>query len=85
MAILAIPISQNGQNIYFVKHPFSFQHIQNVNSVIVKSYFKFLLFHKIYFNFKSKHFKCLYPNTHSHSNTFKIINSFYTFHLEWSK
>ena len=40
---------------------------------------------KYYFNFKSNYFKYLYPNTHFYSNTFKMVNSFYPFHLKWSK
>ena len=51
LVILVIHISQNGKNIYFAKHPFSFQHIQNVNSVTVKSHFNFFLSHQILFLF----------------------------------
>ena len=35
-----------------------------------------------YFNFKSNYFKCLYPNTHSHYITFKMVNHFT--HFIWN-
>ena len=44
LPILAILISG-----YFVKHTFSFQHIQNINSATVKSHLRFLLSHIILF------------------------------------
>ena len=56
LVILVILIFQNGQNNYFVKYSFSFQHIQIVNSITVnchsatvKSHFRFFLSHKTLF------------------------------------
>ena len=49
----------------------------NNHSVIRKVISKIFYLIKYYFNFKFNHFKCLHINTHSRSNTFKMINSFY--------
>ena len=84
--ILVIFISQNGRNIYFSKHPFSFQHIQNGQFSYSKMSFQFFFYlTKYYFNLKSNHFKCFHPNTHFHSNTFKIVNSFCPFQMGMGK
>ena len=58
----------------------------NCHSTTVKSHFKiFFYLTKHYFNIKSNNFKCLHPNTHSHSNTFKIVNSFCLFQIRINK
>ena len=89
---LIIPISH-----HFAKLSFSFQYIlisthskcqfsySKLSSATVKSHFIFFYPHKKLFNFKSNYFKYLYSNTRSHSNTFKMVKSFYSFYLKWSK
>ena len=57
----------------------------NCHSATVNCHFKYFLSHKYYFNFKFNYFKCLNPNTRSHSNTFKIINLFYLFQIRIDK
>ena len=49
LAILVILISQNGQNIYFVKHYSHSNTFKMVNSTTIKSNFSFFLSHKILF------------------------------------
>ena len=56
-----------------------------VNSATVKSHFKFFYLTSYYFNFNSNHFKCLNPNIHFYSNTFKIVNSFCSFQMKIGK
>ena len=47
--------------------------------------FEFFYHTTYYFNFKYNNFKCLYLNTHSHSNIFKMINSFCSFQMRINK
>ena len=70
-------------NTYFHFNTFKMVNSATVNchSATVKSHFRFFYLTKHYFNFKSNHFKFLYLNTHSHSNTFKMVNSFYQFQI----
>ena len=59
--------------------------VANCHSATIKNYFRIFLSHKVLFEFKYNHFKYLYPYIHSHSNTFKMVNSFRPFQMEISK
>ena len=75
-------------NTYFYFNTFKMVNliIVNCHSTTLKNHFRFFFYLiKYYFNFKFNHFKYLRPNTHSYSNTFKIVNSFYLFQMRMSK